>query len=939
MSLPRMRPARRATRVGPAQQPPIRPRRPRARRAARTGALAAVLLAACLAPLLPASPAAADDGANAVVDGSARFEVISPTVIRMEYAGDGHFEDRPTFNAVNRNHAPVAYTSTVTADGYREIRTAAVDLRYRRGSGPFGADNVTAQLTVAGQSVTVHPYAGAATAGGCAFGALCEGEAAQLTAGVTVGTDHAGFTGTGFAAGFEQTGASVTATVGSVPAAGTYSLAVRYANAAGSDGQTTQRTLTATVNGAAVGTLTLPPTGSWDTWKTAALSLPLTAGADTVKISRGAGDNGRVNIDSFALLQPGAAYPGPGTAPGGNSQLGGWYRGLDNPATLPVALHPGVLSRAGWYLLDDSRTPVQNPDGTIGQRPTTAGQPYQDGYFFGYGHDYKQALTDLSAVTGPTALLPQWAYGVWYSRYYAYTDADYRNTLLPAFRANHVPLDALVIDTDYKSPSTWDGWNWNTGLFPDPTGFMNWTKTQGLKVALNIHAAIGGNDPKFAAANATAGGLAQSGGNYVFDWSNPQQAKAYFDLHSSFEQQGVREWWLDWCCDASQVSAPDITPDAWINQLYKQHDDARGVRGFAFSRMGASYQNYGGTYPAGPWAEHRNTLQFTGDTPATWDMLAYEAQFTPDEAAIGMSNVSDDIGSFHGGHLADDLYARWVQLGTFQPVDRLHSDHGDRLPWNYGAAANASASRFLQLREALVPYTYSLARQAYDTGVPVVRPLYLDYPESDAAYTNAGEYLYGDDVLVRPVTTSGTSATSSVWIPPGTWTDYFTNTAYTGPATVQITDDLSTMPVLIRGGGILATRTDQVDNAAQRPLDQVTLDIGAGANGSFSLYEDAGDTNAFTTGQSARTAVTYDNAAATVRIAAAQGSYPGQATSRRWTVHLRNLATAPASVTVDGRTLTQGTDWTYSSTARQLTVNTASLPTGSVHTIVSRPAA
>lgn len=754
---------------------------------------------------------------------------------------------------------------------------------------------------------------------------------------MTVATDHTGFTGTGFAAGFEQTGASVTATVGGVPAAGTYSLTVRYANAAGSDGQTTNRTLTATVNGAAAGTFTLLPTGGWDTWKTATLAVPLTAGSDTVQIGRAATDNGRVNIDSFALLNPGATYPGgSATPPGGTAQLGGWYRGLDNPAALPVPLHPGVLSRDGWYLLDDTKTPIQNTDGTIAQRPAHGGLPYQDGYFFGYGHDYKQALTDLAAATGPTALLPRWAYGVWYSRYYAYTDADYRNTLLPAFRSDNVPLDALVIDTDYKSPSTWDGWNWNTGLFPDPTGFMNWTRTQGLQVALNIHASIGGNDPKFAAANATAGGLAQSGGNYVFDWSNPQQAKAYFDLHSSFEQQGVREWWLDWCCDASQVSAPNMTPDAWINQLYKQHDDARGVRGFAFSRMGASYQNYGGSYPAGPWAERRNTLQFTGDTPASWDMLVYEARFTADEAAIGLSNVSDDIGSFHGGHLPDDLYARWVQLGTFQPVDRLHSDHGDRLPWNYGAAANASAASFLRLREALVPYTYALARQAYDTGVPIVRPLYLDYPASDAAYTNPGEYLYGDDVLVRPVTTAGTSATSGVWIPPGSWTDYFTNTTYTGPATVQITNDLSTMPVLIRSGGILATRTDQVDNAAQRPLDQVTLDIGAGADGAFSLYEDAGDTNAFAAGQSARTAITYDNAAATVHIAAAQGSYSGQVTARSWTVRLRNRAAAPSSVTVDGRVLTAGTDWSYNATTRQLTLRTASLPTNAAHTVVVR---
>ncbi|WP_433887890.1 TIM-barrel domain-containing protein [Streptomyces sp. CA-111067] len=901
----------------------------------RTGVLAFTLVAAGLSPLLPAPSAAADDGSNAVVDGSARFEVISPTLIRMEYAGDGKFEDRPTFNMVDRDHPAVPYTTSVTSDGYREIRTSKVVLRYQRGSGPFTDANTSAQLTVGSKTVTVHPFGAGGSSGGCGFGTLCEAEQAQLTTGVTVASDHTGFTGTGFAAGFEQTGAGLTATVAGVPAAGNYTIGVRYANAAGSDGQTTQRTLSASVNGAAPVTLTLPVSGSWDTWKVADLTVPLKAGANTVQISRTSADSGRVNVDSLALLNQGAGYP-PGTVtpPGGSSgQLGGWYRGLDNPSALPVPLHPGILSRDGYYLLDDSSTPIQNADGTVAQRPSHAGQPYQDGYFFGYGHDYKQALTDFTAATGPTALLPRWAYGVWYSRYYAYTDADYRNSLLPGFRSNQVPIDALVIDTDYKSPSTWDGWNWNSALFPDPAGFMAWTRQQGLQVSLNVHAGIPGNDPKFPAADATAGGLSPSGDGYVFDWSKPQQAKAYFDLHASFEQQGVREWWLDWCCDASQASAPNITPDAWINQLYKQHDDARGVRGFAFSRAGASYQNYGGSYPAGPWAEHRNTLQFTGDTPATWDMLAYEAQFTADEASIGLSNVSDDIGSFHGGHLADDLYARWVQLGAFQPVDRLHSDHGDRLPWNYGTAANASAAKFLRLRESLVPYTYSLARQAYDTGVPIVRPLYLDYPEQDAAYANAGEYLYGDDVLVRPVTTAGTSATSSVWIPPGTWTDYFSHTTYTGPATVQVTDDLSTMPVFIRSGGIMATRTDYVDNAGQKPLTQLTLDIGAGANGSFSLYEDAGDTNAFTTGQSARTAVTFDNAGRAVHIAAAAGSYPGLVSGRSYTVNLLDLTATPASVTVDGQPLAAGSGWSYSAATHQLTVHTGELSTSAAHTI------
>jgi alpha-glucosidase (family GH31 glycosyl hydrolase) len=161
-----------------------------------------------------------------------------------------------------------------------------------------------------------------------------------------------------------------------------------------------------------------------------------------------------------------------------------------------------------------------------------------------------------------------------------------------------------------------------------------------------------------------------------------------------------------------------------------------------------------------------------------------------------------------------------VQFGTFQPIDRLHGNHSDRLPWQYGPAAKTSAEAFLNLRENLVPYTYTLAEQASRTGIPVVRPLYLQYPEQQNAYAEDGsEYLYGPDVLVAPVTTPGMTATTPVWFPPGSsWTDYFTGQTYAGGTTQDVTADLDAMPVFLRSGGIMTTRTDDVTNDVQNPL-------------------------------------------------------------------------------------------------------------------------
>ncbi|HKN52747.1 MAG TPA: TIM-barrel domain-containing protein, partial [Amycolatopsis sp.] len=860
---------------------------------------------------------------NTVVDGSARFQVLSPTLVRVEYAGNGGFEDRPTFNAVNRNF-PVPSFTTAVENGTRVIRTGKLTLRYRQNSGPFSPANLTVDLTAGQTAVTARP----SWAGVCGLGQGCEAEALALSGSAELATDHQNYTGSGFVAGFTQAGAKISWSA-PVATAGDYAVQFRYANSQGGDGQNTTRTISLSA-GSSTTQVSLPVTGSWDTWQTVTTTMHLAAGDNPLALTCTTSDSCNVNFDSVAVTTLGAAYPSPPPAP---SSLGGWRRSLDGQSG-PAPTAPGLLSRDGWTLLDDTQGAVLNSDQTVTARPSHGGLSYQDGYFFGYGHDYRQGLKDLRDLTGPSVLLPKWAFGVWFSRYFAYSSADYQNSLLPAFRSHQTPLDVLVTDTDWKSPNAWDGWNWNTSLFPDPQGYLDWAKSQGLQVSLNIHPSIATSDPEYAQTAATARtplGTAQCysiGTCRTFDFSDPNHLRAYFDLHTPFEQQGVHTWWLDQSNGESGGAPPGVTPDTWINSRYALHGTTADRRGFSFARIGGFSQDYSGfQVPAtGAWAEHRYSLAFTGDTSSTWDALAFEAQFTQDEgAAIGLPYVSHDIGGFADNHIPDDLYARWVQLGAFQPIFRLHSNHGDRLPWNYDATAEVSAEKFIRLREALLPYIYSLAKQARDTGLPMTRPMYLNYPDLDAAYQHPDQYLYGDDVLVAPVVSSGNSRT--VWFPPGTWTDYFTGAVHIGPSVATVSGDLSTMPVFLRGGGIMASRTDQADNVVQHPVGPMTLDVATSGSGQFDLYEDAGDGSAYQQGQSATTHITNGDGA--VDIAAQQGSYPGQVTGRGWTVRVHNTG-APGQVTVNGTALNQtgsGPGWSYDPATRTLTIRTNTLPT------------
>jgi alpha-glucosidase (family GH31 glycosyl hydrolase) len=696
------------------------------------------------------------------VAGAARFTAVSPTLVRLEYAGDGRFEDRPSFNVINRNPTSAPLTET-TVDGWRIACTARLCIHYRQGSGPFAAQNLYLEFK-------------------------------------------------------DDSGKDIKA----VP--------------------------------------------QW--------------GQDSV------GQN-----------------------------LGGWTRALDNVAS-PQPLHDGLISRDGWYLVDDSDTALWDDRGLVASPPHGA---YQSGYFFAYGHDYKQALAELAQLTGAIPLLPRWAFGVWYSRYYAYSQSDYVNDLVPRFRKERVPLDVLVVDTDWKAPFDWNGWTWNRLLFPDPAGFFDWARREGLNVTLNIHPSLKRGDPQFAYLDLLGKGLLSFKPDlYVWDWGNPRHVESYFTAHQPLEDLGVRFWWLDWCCEPAGDTLAGTTPDTLINALYATRATARGQRGFAFSRIGSFFAGYGDdreTTRAGAWAEHRYTIHFTGDTHPSWAMLQYAATYTIREGNLLLSHVSHDIGSFHAKHLDDELYVRWLQLGTFQPILRLHSDHGDRLPWQYGAAARQAGAELLRLRQRLSAYIYTAARQAHDHALPLVRGLYLEYPNQLEAYRYQTEYLFGDALLVAPVVTAAPQPTE-LWLPPGSWYHFFSEQRYVGNTILRVSSSWEELPLFVPAGAIIPLVPDD-ERVGEAPPAAIAWHVYPGAKGQFTLYDDAGEGLGYLANDYAFTTVQYeDKPQAKLTIGAPTGSFKDNLVKRVHTVVFHDVS-LPSLVKVDSQ---RTTEWRYDPHARQLTV-------------------
>jgi alpha-glucosidase len=587
-------------------------------------------------------------------------------------------------------------------------------------------------------------------------------------------------------------------------------------------------------------------------------------------------------------------------------------------------IEPGLLSRNGWTLVDDSARPLFDSDDftfTHGEQstwPWVISRPtgdHQDWYFVGYGHNYRQALADYVRIAGRIPLPPRFAFGAWWSRYWAYSDQEIEE-LVRGFRENNVPLDVFVIDMDWhktfgmhfekKDQSGhklgWDGYSWNPLLFPDPTAFLSKLHRDGLKVTLNLHPASGIQpwEDQYPAM-ARAMGQDPSEKKYVpFDITNKKFARNYMDiLHHPLEKEGIKFWWLDWQQE-NTTPIEGLNPTWWLNYVHFTDQQREGKRPLLFHRWGGL-------------GNHRYQIGFSGDTISVWDSLAFQPWFTATAANVGYAYWSHDIGGHMPGTVDPELYTRWVQFGAFSPILRTHTTKNpdsERRIWAYPEPYSSILRSTFQMRYSLEPYIYTEARRTYDTGTAFLHPLYYDYPEAEEAYSNTDEYAFGESMLVSPVIHPVDSRTQlerhRVWIPKGDWFEWPSEKHLSGPETVERSFSIDQIPIYLHAGSIVPMQPP-MQYTGQKPVDPLILNIWPlvdGQSSSYTLYEDGSDSESYKHGVYALTPVSAveHGDTLTIDISPVEGTYPGMLVNRGY--ELRLLADwPPESVVANGKAL------------------------------------
>ncbi len=541
-------------------------------------------------------------------------------------------------------------------------------------------------------------------------------------------------------------------------------------------------------------------------------------------------------------------------------------------------------------------------------------------YYFILGPKVADILERYTQLTGKPRLPQKSIFGLHLSDKGSPNNSDeqwWMNTI-STHRAAGYPIDHIVNDNRWRAGTgAWAGsrfeWAKEEGRYPDPARWARWVEQNGLTMTLdlnrNISASCWGWDPSFNIPNAECAKYNQS----VPDFSSEKVRNWVWELFwvksidPTLKYPGD-SFWMDEPDDLQCIPDETITADGkrWAENKNRYFFD------IAKAVVKEGWDNENNNEPAGigpvkrpfVWVRgmsaggQRYATAWTGDINCDYLSMAQHVRSMQASGLSALPYFNHDAGGFHNPGPDDKLYRQWsMAFGSFSPIWRPHGPGRDRWPLNRPAECQKDAMYYAHLRYEMMPYIYTMAWQAHATGMPMARAMMIDYQDEPQAWSSDLQYMWGESLLIAP-NCSENSNQVSVWLPGGNdWYDFHNGTKYTGGQTIEYPAETGVLPIFVKVGAIIA-KAPYVTSTFWIPADKRTLDIYAGADGSYDLYDDDGITEYFRTkSEFAITNISYEDKSKTVKIAAAKGQYPDMPKTRQYCINIYNIeSSVPMSV-------------------------------------------
>ncbi|MGV7209572.1 TIM-barrel domain-containing protein [Oxalobacteraceae bacterium A2-2] len=539
-------------------------------------------------------------------------------------------------------------------------------------------------------------------------------------------------------------------------------------------------------------------------------------------------------------------------------------------------------------------------------------------YDFIYGPEVDQVIAGYRALTGDAPLMARWTWGMWQSKE-RYTSQEELLGVARRYRELGIPLDAVVQDWQYWTEGQWGSHQMDPARFPDPAGMLSQLHGQHLHAMVSVWA-------RFDTGTANAAALDRIGGLFPkvypnvypagqgrwYDAWNPQARALYWhQIMERLGKAGFDGWWLD-ASEAELGGAwgemrtlqTAAGPGAEVYNAYPllhttavydgMRRDQGGKRPFILTRSAYAGQ------------QRNAAVTWSGDIHGNWETLKRQVPAALNFSLSGIPYWSSDIGGFFGGKPQDPAYAelftRWYQFSVFTPMLRVHGTGAGKELYAFDSATSALLAEYDRLRYRLLPYIYSASWDVTSRQGSLMRAMVFDFRDDPYAIRLADQYMFGKALLVAPVLQAKADA-RGVYLPgKEDWYDFWSGARLAGGQTVSARAGIATIPVFVRAGSILPL--GPVKQYADAPsTEPVELRVYPGRDGSYELYDDAGDGHAYREGQYSILKLSWNQAAQRLDFARRQGSFAGMPARQAFAVQCGGDAATRQLVSYDGAAL------------------------------------